>query len=310
MSERSSAIDPLRVLLAAFVVGIHTNFPMSLEAEAKQVLVNGLYRAAVPIFAVISGFFFLGAVQSGRAGAYLRRILVLYLVWTAIYAPIYGPDLGSAANALRMLIFGYFHLWYLAALLFAAALLLGLIRAGLPLRWIVTFAALMAGTGLLLQYLALSGQVRMMLDVYRNGLFTIFPYVTMGYVLALNKDHLPRGPWVGVATVIALIAVMGESLIWMRIANGMSGIDAMIALLVFAPLVFLLARSAPGFGDGKWLAGLSAFTYFFHIHVTDFVGRRGIDGDARFLTAIAVCLAIFALLGLTAPTRRLRAFLT
>ena len=172
------------------------------------------------------------------------------------------------------------------------------------------YGRLTRATGLVLEYLALSGRVAIMLDLYRNGLFSIFPYFTMGYVMARNQDRLPRGPWVVVAGLVALVAVMGESLIWMRVAQGMAGVDAMVSLLVFAPLVFLGARQMPGFGNGKALAGLSAFTYFFHIHVTDFVGRHGIDGDARFLTAIATCFGLYALLGLTAPGRRLRAFLT
>ena len=55
-------MDPLRLVLALCVVALHTGFPEGAPDPVRQVLVNGIYRIAVPVFAVISGCFFPGAI--------------------------------------------------------------------------------------------------------------------------------------------------------------------------------------------------------------------------------------------------------
>ena len=79
-TRRNSAIDPLRILLALTVIALHSGFPEAAPPLLKQVLFNGLYRLAVPVFALISWYFFLSAMRGGRSGPYLRRILALYLL--------------------------------------------------------------------------------------------------------------------------------------------------------------------------------------------------------------------------------------
>ncbi len=93
-------------------------------------------------------------MRGGRSGPYLRRILALYLLWMTIYLPIYGPDLTGAGHALQTLVFGYFHLWFLPGLLVSAVMVMVLRR---PMR-IAVAAALLAGTGLALQLLVLTGR--------------------------------------------------------------------------------------------------------------------------------------------------------
>ncbi|QBX33852.1 hypothetical protein E4191_03290 [Paracoccus liaowanqingii] len=67
-SRRASAIDPLRLFLALSVVALHSGFPEAVPALVKQGLFNGLYRLAVPVFAVISGYYFWPALQGGGPG--------------------------------------------------------------------------------------------------------------------------------------------------------------------------------------------------------------------------------------------------
>lgn len=307
--ERDSAIDALRVILAIFVIGIHTGFPDLAQLEARQMLVNGLYRVAVPVFALISGFFFAGAVQRRRGGRYLRRIVGLYAIWMLVYAPFYGPEITSPGHLLQLWVFGYFHLWFLAGMILAGVLLLALIRWQVPLRRIVMLALFLAGVGIGLQYLVLSERVLLPLDLYRNGILVIFPFFAMGYALALSG--LRRiGAGGAVLTALSLLAVMAESLIWYCIAGGTYGVDTMLSLLIFAPLIVLAALSVRGIPGGRGLASLAAFTYFAHILAMIAATRLGLEGDPKFAFVVALCLGLWCLLHSFGAGRRLLAILT
>lgn len=294
---RDSAIDPLRILLALSVIALHTGFPDAAPALVQQVLFNGLYRLAVPIFALISGYFFLGAMRGGRAKSQLRRVASLYLLWMAIYLPIWGPDLTGAWHLIRTVIFGYFHLWFLPGLLVGAGLV-ALLRAPLAVAMV---AAAMAATGLTLQALVLGGVADIPLDYYRNGLFTIFPFFALGWLLAHGvPERLRRHarPLAG----LALLAVMVESLIWRWIAGGGWGVDMMLSLLVAAPMLFLAAQGIHGRWDGKRAAATAAFVYFIHVMIMICASRFGLEGDVKALAVMVTCLGIALWLG--APRRR------
>ena len=303
-TRRNSAIDPLRILLALTVIALHSGFPEAAPPLVKQVLFNGLYRLAVPVFALISGYFFLSAMRGGRSGPYLRRILALYLLWMTIYLPIYGPDLTGAGHALQTLVFGYFHLWFLPGLLVSAVMVMVLRR---PMR-IAVAAALLAGTGLALQLLVLTGQAEIQLDHYRNGVFTIFPFFALGVLLAHGWGAGLRR-WAMQLAGLALLAVMGESLVWQVIAGGGWGVDMMLSLLAAAPLLFLAAQQVQGAWDGKRAASTAAFVYFVHVMIMICASRFGLEGDTKALTVMAVCLALATWLGM-AERRRVLAFFT
>ncbi|QBX33853.1 hypothetical protein E4191_03295 [Paracoccus liaowanqingii] len=215
----------------------------------------------------------------------------------AIYLPIYGPDLTGAGHAARTLVFGYFHLWFLPGLLVSALLVWLLRRSGR----IGGAAALLAATGLGMQVLVLSGQAQISLDSYRNGLFTIFPFFAAGVLLAQG-----RGRWLERRALplagLSLLAVLGESLIWYRIAGGGWGVDMMASLLLAAPALFLAAKALPGPGDGKRIASMAAFVYFSHVMMMIVASRFGLEGDVKALAVMALCLGLAAWLGI--GTRR------
>ncbi len=291
-TNRNSAIDPLRLALALCVIALHTGFPDGIGAVAQQVLVNGIYRLAVPVFALIAGFFFLGALRTGRARAYALRIVSVYALWMVIYLPVYGPDFTSVGHVLQTVLFGYFHLWFLPGLLIGALLVAALHRAGaVPLALVAASCAL---TGLILQWLVLSGRVTMPLDYYRNGLFVIFPFFTTGYLLAL-AESLPRIRWQWPALALILVAV--ESMVWFRIAGGGFGVDTLFSLYLAAPLLFLGARQASGGWDGKRIASMAAFVYFSHILIMISASRFGLSGNIKTLVVAAVALGVAWWLG-------------
>lgn len=304
--SRSSAVDPLRLVLALSVIALHTGFPDGLHPLAKQVLVNGLYRLAVPVFAVVSGYFFLSALQSGRGRRYLGRILMLYGLWMLIYLPIYGPGQTSTAGMARLWFFGYFQLWFLPGLMVSAVTVMGLARLGARGGVIIGLAIACAIIGLGLQYLVVSGRGQVLLDWYRNGLFVIFPYFASGYLLATFRHRTPGRGTVLTVAALSLVAVMAESLIWYRIAGGGFGIDNMASLLIAAPAVFVAALQRQGISDGKRIASMAAFVYFVHVLMMVTASRMGLSGNPKALFVMGSSVATACLLGTVGQGRILR----
>ena len=85
--DRKLSVDILKVLMAVMVVGIHANPLKPLGHDAIMLSGGGVYRLAVPVFFVINGYFLEPVLHGGGAGRYVRRILLLYLIWTALYLP-------------------------------------------------------------------------------------------------------------------------------------------------------------------------------------------------------------------------------
>ncbi|WP_426104712.1 acyltransferase family protein [Massilia sp. TSP1-1-2] len=110
--DRNGALDILKIILALMVVGIHASFLTEWSAVASYLTVNGLFRIAVPIFLLINGYFFFQVVVAGTALKWLKRILILYLVWMAIYLPYWLPDvhqnmISFVLRSGHTIVFGY-----------------------------------------------------------------------------------------------------------------------------------------------------------------------------------------------------------
>jgi hypothetical protein len=111
-----------KVLLAIFVIGIHTS-PLTEYSKPLSFLFNlGIFRIAVPTFFLINGYYSLSALSTSQTlKKYVIRVLILYIFWMTLYFPIYiyTHDF-STKNMIWgfiVLLYGYGHLWYLTALI-------------------------------------------------------------------------------------------------------------------------------------------------------------------------------------------------
>lgn len=267
--ERNSAVDPLRLVLATFVIALHMRFPGNVDGTLQDMLVNGIYRIAVPGFAVIAGYFFLNAMVQGRAAQYIKRILGLYALWTIIYLPMWWGDLEDLKDVIKITFFGYYHLWFLLGLAIAALILLAVRRLNLSNTFIFILAMSCAAAGALVQYVAMHHQ-GIPLEIYRNGVFSIFPYFAIGWLIASCKDTFPlrRTPLAIRVAVFGtcLLAPAMESLLWLCI-RGEIAVDNMLCLPIVAPVMFLVALQTTGHWSGKKMAETATFVYLIHIMV-------------------------------------------
>lgn len=114
-------LDILRIILALMVVAIHTAPLQSFNRILNSFFVNEVCRVAVPIFFIITGFFFFKKKPSFNSLVkYLKHTLFIYFFISIIYMPFACDGLnGIDAYVLKVFGGGYAHLWYLYSLIFA-----------------------------------------------------------------------------------------------------------------------------------------------------------------------------------------------
>lgn len=304
--DRRLSVDLLKILLALMVVGIHANPFKPFGHDAIVLTGQGLYRISVPAFFVINGYFFHDLARAGGTWRYVRRLLILWALWTALYAPAWWGilDAPDPWRPVRILLTGWWHLWYLPGLALAAAAV-GLLRnrgtAGLAALMVVTFLAGNAVVyGLAFKWIDLRGSdFGDPTSLHRNWLLLGLPFVLAGFLIRRHDLPARLGLRLSALAAVAGIAlVMAESLALDRLAPGGVGHDNLMALGLASPAVVLLAlqftRPSPRRDLGTYANGL------FFIHVAFVViGFRHLDWDSPAVFALAVAGSVAATWALT-----------
>ncbi len=305
-SNRNLGLDALRILMSVMVIGLHTNWLCALSPLWNQLTVNGLFRAAVPIFFIINGYYLADAFQAGRVRLWLVRVLRIYLFWTIVYLPAYWPPSHSGATALvafvANLVLGYWHLWYMAALAMGGAVLWLLrARSGQQLLWI---AVGLFAFGMMLEIAKLDVGIPMPVRAYRSFLFDALPFLLIGYVARRDEVYLARST-IWTLAAVGLIALMFECFAQSRFAVSATAPDLHLSLLVLCPAVFLMALNLPFRTSSDRYAKASAAIYFSHLGFMLLGERIGLLPGLQ-LFAFVLLLSGLACWPLIAVSRRFR----
>ncbi|MBW3010415.1 acyltransferase family protein, partial [Acinetobacter baumannii] len=148
---RSVSIDVLKVILALFVIALHSKIFIDFNDILYFFSVNGIFRIAVPVFLVITGYYFYLVTNFG---AWLKRVAFLYIIWMFFYGLFY-IDFSLSVYALLkniyFILFGYHHLWYLIGTVFGGILLFYLKDSNVKFQFFL--AILFFTLGCIVQYL-------------------------------------------------------------------------------------------------------------------------------------------------------------
>lgn len=280
------SLDYLKTIFAVLVVFAHTNWMQRHLSPPVFVLGNGLMRMLVPLFCVIAGYFLYRAIERGKTGRWLMRVLCLYLFWMAVYIPYWQGQMTSARAFAITMLWGFSHLWFLSGLLVAGLAVAGCkalgarLMPGHPLALMIAAAVLCALIGVGLEYLDLSGLRHVPTQRFRNGLFMCFPFVTLGYVLSLRAE---RGDAPPARRRLVLIAALGLGLLcleaWLVQAWRGTGvmIEVPISTYLAVPAVFLLVLQLDLPPQPVDLGLISATIYFLHIWAFQLAEWVGLD---------------------------------
>lgn len=202
-------IDVMKFIMALFVVVLHTHPLVDINDTLNFLTADIIGRVSVPFFFAATGYLLekqIGQRKEKREviGQYIRKLLILYCIWTAVYLPIiiYDKIIISDTSLtydvfaiIRDFFFAgsYAHLWYLPATV-VGLVIVYMLRKYVSERGcaIILFILFCMGLltqsyfGLLLKIVPVDGLlwklmklVKMAMVTCRNGIFfgSIFLYM-------------------------------------------------------------------------------------------------------------------------------------
>lgn len=256
------------------VVGLHARLLEDFSPKLGYVLVNGIFRVAVPLFLLINGYYLYAALRGGNLRKWLTRVLSLYAFWMLVYAPFWALPLdvspfGIAQTAQKM-IFGYHHLWYIVGMAGGGIVLYATRGAPLYAQALISLALFLVGVGV--QYAGAldvyAGTIDRILDAnwsHRNALLFAYPFMFLGMAIrACDVDRNIGGRQVIVAVAAGLVLLIAESLRNFEQGVGLLGFDNLASLMLFCPAAFIATLKLGGNWDSRILAKLSSGIFFVH----------------------------------------------
>ncbi|MEO5614283.1 MAG: hypothetical protein ABIR04_05105, partial [Cypionkella sp.] len=250
----------------------------------------------VPIFLLFNGYFLQAAVERARGWAYVQRAGQLYALWMLLYLPIYWPMLlaHSPLQNLRSALFGYWHLWYLAGMVMAAALIVGV--AAWSSRVLACLAALTFFAGIAVTYGIAWNLIAPNKLIFsdpllanRNPLLLCLPFMLVGFLI--RREGIAarlRVGWLQLAAGIGVALVLVESLALARFAPKGVGHDTLLALGFAAPALMLLALKGSTVVADRRLGDYASGIYFIHVAFCAVLFRySALPRPAIYLLAVA-----------------------
>jgi hypothetical protein len=271
--HRNISLDYLKLILAFMVVGIHTGFFSETNIMIAYLTKNGLFRIAVPTFLLINGFYFYFYFVQNKSYEWIKRIFYLYITWTVIYSYLWFKiSQISLIYILKIIIIGYFHLWYLPGMIGAAFLLIFIERFNNKslLFSLIIFTFL---SGIIIQY---SGNYHLFNNINvdkvlnvswisRSFLFFSFPFFSIGFLI--NKYEIYKNislRYIVFILLIGIVLLVFESNFNYSHLN-MIGFNNLVSLIIICPVVLILFLKVGVSGRNKNITLYSSGVYFVHI---------------------------------------------
>lgn len=273
--SRQASLDVLKCFAAFLVVDIHAGFP-----GKPGSYITAIARIAVPLFFMITGYFYPIMVSKGRIKNYVRKLIQLTLITSLFFLSIiivrgllkgtFLEQMDILFNIKSLLKWGLLnncplggHLWYFYAILYVLVLM-GLADC-LNLRsWLYRFIPLL----LIINYLLSFGSH---ITLYRNFLFTGLPYVLLGSFLqeksSIINHRFPSDKQVVYGLIICGF-LLGVEMIVYKFTGLQQPRDHYLFTFPLVVGLFVLALRNPSFGAGSKLACIgkrySPYIYMFH----------------------------------------------
>lgn len=261
---RNLSIDVLKIILAFFVVFLHMNFLKEMHPLLSYILVNGIFRIAVPVFLVITGFYFFHIDTTKKLKKWLFRTSLLYAIWMLIYVSYWKDN----EQVWLTIIFGYHHLWYLIGTFFSG-LVLYLLR-NQSSRLLFALAIFLFLFGYVVQVLGnlhyLNTESDSLLNdylLYRNFLFVCFPFLAIGFLINKHRIDISTYKNSSLLVILSILGVIAEAFFNYKYISSEST-DILFSLIFASPLLFLYCQKIYIKTTSKVLASLSTAIYVVH----------------------------------------------
>lgn len=255
-TKRNSGFDFLRYVCAFLVISIHTQY---FGKEYAMLFA----RAAVPIFFMITGYFYTSVSERGRHIFQIRKILIItvlsnlvYIIWELLSAM--GSSGGIHTKFLSWIDASLWlnvlltndspfrsHLWYLSALLYVLLIALFIKNGRKKLYFLIP---VLLGINLLLgNYSTLIFGKTLPLAYSRNFLFLGLPCFLLGDLIYQRRNAAQPGNRVLLLILsLSLVVSFSESFLLTRLGMYQNQ-DLSLGNIATAYAVFSLVKNNPAF---------------------------------------------------------------
>lgn len=307
-SEHNFAFDVLKCFAALFVVYFHCfvlRFDGDIFSTVAQVM-NALERVAVPIFFMITGFYYRQMVKCRRIKLQLIKILLIAIFGTIFYfvveliLHITQGDVGQwllscftlsgfihfiTTNSISNIVLFAFHLWYLFAIFYVLIIFLLLDKLNLYYK-VLPFIGLLVIGGICLNYFDFH-------ILNRNFLFFGIPFVAAGRGIYEYRHKLLslRNSIISCGIVLSVVFIVAEYLFLSTIFEFPIR-DYYTFTLPLTACLILFALKYPNFGKDSICAYIgrrySAHIYVFHFFVYIVFRQLGITPPNNYFYPLVI----------------------
>ena len=286
---RISGIETTRVAAIFAVVCINTHPFRDLQYpdttfKTLSYIIDQACRFAVPFFFVTSGYFWGKKLLNGAEirillYRYSKRLAIIFLIWSAVYAVIppywlmetlkYGPlkpfywqfnnTLNWISNnPLTFIMQGTStHLWFLTALIIAFSILTFFISLGLQ-KYMIPVSAFLYAIGLLGgTYSTFPFGIHLPIPA-TSGPFLGTLFVALGWWLS-NRPK-PTASIAYFIIILGFVLHMTEAIFLRQYIDERTRPDYLLGTIPYGVGVFMLALTHPHMGQSTFLPSLAKFT--------------------------------------------------
>lgn len=319
--KENRALDLFKYMAALAVVGIHA-MPLTHHDMLNLYASQCFFRFGVPLFLISSGYYF-AAMDDSRRKKYIVRVLLLYLVFNALYLLSFpAMELPLIINCF---VFGFAHLWYLNALVIGLSVICVLERISafksVNQKVIIGISLVLLLSGAFFdEYcrvfdIPLIQQMSAFID--RNGtsrhvLFFALPLLLIGRYIWEKREELDGWLTTGAITTslgVCVLFAFGECAFIVRLLGTEISCDVTVFNWMPSVCLFLLSFriQLPISGKASRILRKQAdIIYIVHIWVMLALYVRGWTYWTRYFTALLICNAIGLLVQLVFSLKRKR----
>ncbi len=244
--SRNASLDALRVLCLTGIITLHAAGGGFSDNKALAFVVDELSRFAVPVFFLLSAYFWKAEELASPLQLTRRvavRVLPAFALWTLVFVLLSGKPPNMSPTGLLLLVWTggpAFHLWFLPALVLATAM----VGAGfkyLGWRWTLglSLTLFIAGTLVGAYSRPIFGHgFPFWMD--RNGLFFGPVFLTLGVLARRYSATLATLPLWPVTLAVIGFGILQIAEGFLIVGRYPMGHDYSLATLGYALAVFLL----------------------------------------------------------------------
>lgn len=246
---RADNIDILKAICAFLVVCIHVPFPGVIGEYF-----TALTRIAVPIFFMITGYFYLDVEEKNGEERQIKKIFklvleanMLYFLWDFFYA-VLSRNMSSFTstftikNFLKLIVFNESplkgHLWYLGAILYVLMIVRVINKWKFRMCFSVVFPFLLFGDLILGKYSVLLLGREFPYVLVRNFFFVGIPYFCIGQLIRKGFLHKVKKNVLVILMIAFLLTSLLERFVLVSL-NANATRDHYISTTLLAVTVFL-----------------------------------------------------------------------